>query len=374
MSKLDRKYPVLLVDTSFWLYYRFFALRNWYRRAYPDITNKPNFNLEHNWLEDEIFITKYKKLFIDNIKSICKTYKTVLTNVVFCIDCSHKDIWRMEDNKDYKGTRLESHLKNEFNSYNLFTHIKKNYLPQLQVLYGVKVFYNNKCEADDIIGHFAPYLINNNFNTVFILANDNDYLQICSEQIIMINGTTKKTFNKSIVPNAIIHRKKIDRNSTQDNLEETTVNTTTEDIDGNDGIDGNELETNKEIDKEVQVEVEVKDINYGVKYLIKKILLGDSSDNIKCCSIDNGYLDTGFPTNQYKNVYKTLATAIVNNPSKYEKIKSILDKIRNGIIKNDSDSQISFVKKFYNNTRLMDFQMLPSNLKNELINKFNNFI
>ncbi len=58
MSKLDKKYPVLLVDTSFWLYYRFFALRNWYRRAYPDITNKPNFNLEHDWLNDEIFITK----------------------------------------------------------------------------------------------------------------------------------------------------------------------------------------------------------------------------------------------------------------------------------------------------------------------------
>jgi hypothetical protein len=119
---------------------------------------------------------------------------------------------------------------------------------------------------------------------------------------------------------------------------------------------------------------EADDINYGIKYLIKKILLGDSSDNIKCCSIDNGYLDTGVPTNQYRNVYKTLATAIVNNPNKYELLKGILDKIRNGIIKNDSDSQISFVKNFYNNTRLMDFQMLPSNLKNELTHKFNNFI
>jgi 5'-3' exonuclease len=338
MGKLDRRYPVLLVDTSFWLYYRFFALRNWYRRAYPDITNQPNFNLEHNWLKDEIFITKYKKLFIDNIKSICKKYKTVLTNVVFCIDCPHKDIWRLEENKDYKGTRLDSHLKNEFNAYNLFTHIKKHYLPELQVLYGIKIFFNNKCEADDIIGHFAPYLINNNFNMVFILANDNDYLQICSEKIIMINGNTKNIISTT--------KAKISNNTIEEN--DITVN--------------------------ICMDVEVEDTNYGVKYLIKKILLGDSSDNIKCCSIDNGYLDTGIHTNQYKNIYKTLATAIINNSNKYEKLKNILDKIRNGIIKKGDDSQLDFIKNFYNNARLMDFQMLPINLKNELVNKINNFI
>ena len=91
MAKLDKKYPVILVDTSYWLYYRFFALRNWYNRAYPDLAKQPNFNMEHNWLADEIFITKYQKLFIDNIKTICKKNKTVLTNVVFCIDCSHKN-------------------------------------------------------------------------------------------------------------------------------------------------------------------------------------------------------------------------------------------------------------------------------------------
>ena len=49
----------------------------------------------------------------------------------------------------------------------IFNYIKKTYIPQLQVLYGVKTFYNNKCEADDIIGHFAPFLIANNYSKVF---------------------------------------------------------------------------------------------------------------------------------------------------------------------------------------------------------------
>jgi 5'-3' exonuclease len=324
MGKIDKRYPVLLVDTSFWLYYRFFALRNWYKRAYPDIVgNNPNFNLEHNWFEDVIFMNKYQKLFIDNIKTICKKYKTLLTNVVFCIDCSHKDMWRLEDYKDYKGTRLDSHLRNEFNSYNLFSYIKKTYLPQLQLLYGVKIIYNHKCEADDIIGHFAPYLINNGFSKVLLLANDNDYLQICNNKIYMINGNG------------------------QPNENSFNENTT---------------------------------ICIGEQYLIKKILIGDTSDNIKCCCAKTGFLDTNNSSNSgnsrhtYKNIYKNIAINIINDSSKYEILRDILNKIRNGTISSSNDISIESIKNFYENTILMDFQMLPKNLKNELLYKFNNLI
>lgn len=351
-SKLNPELPIILVDTSYWLYYRFFALRNWYSRAFPDlVASKPNFNLEHNWLEDEIFCNKYKKLFIDNIKSICKQYKTVLTNVVFCIDCPHKDIWRLEKYKDYKGTRLDSHRKNEFNAYNLFTYIKKIYIPQLQLLYGVKYIYNNKCEADDIIGVFAPFLISNGFcngngngnvNSVYILANDNDYLQICNDNIKMITGLLSKR-------------------------------------------DGSVLKSEKCL---------------GEKYLIKKILIGDSSDNIKCCSANYSFLETGIiddalQTNKlciYKNIYKHIANNIIDSDiaignatdnatdnatgdsTKYNILKDRLYKIRSGIIKSSDDKEINFIKNFYENTILMDFQMIPKKLKNELLHKFMNYL
>ena len=39
MSKLNLDLPILLIDTSYWLYYRFFSLRNWYYRAYPEKYN-----------------------------------------------------------------------------------------------------------------------------------------------------------------------------------------------------------------------------------------------------------------------------------------------------------------------------------------------
>ena len=194
MFKLNPDLPIILIDTSYWLYYRFFSLRNWYSRVYPDNyinkntsdTSKTsnNFNIEHNWLEDEIFMTKYKKLFVENIKKICKKYKTKMENVVFCIDCSHNTIWRhtiintenekikienenikienekinienekiknennniseeliepilpiqlIEPLKSYKGTRLESHKKKKFNSFNIFNYMKSKFIPTIK--------------------------------------------------------------------------------------------------------------------------------------------------------------------------------------------------------------------------------------------------
>lgn len=321
MGKLDKTKPVILVDTSFWLYYRFFALRNWYKKAFPDVCNQPNFNTEHNWLEDGVFMQKYKKLFIDYIKTFTKKYKTVLNNVVFCIDCSHKDIWRMEHLTEYKGTRLETHKRNEFNSFNVFSYIKNTYLPELQVLFGIKILYNSKCEADDIIGQFAPFLINNGFGKVILIANDNDYLQICNENVIMIskvnNDTTTNVKNKS---------------NSKHNAE------------------------------------------HNAEYnLIKKILQGDVSDNIKCCSVDIGFLEGGICNGNYKNITKGNVETLLNNPEKYKIIMDLLQAVRNKPTDN-TINELKIFKNFKANALLIDFQMLPHNLKNELTHKFQNIV
>ena len=316
MSKLNADLPVILVDTSYWLYYRYFALRNWYNRAYPEnnIVN-PNYNSEHNWLEDEIFMTKYKKLFLDNIKKLCKLLKTKIENVVFCIDCPHKDIWRCELTTEYKGTRLESHKKNQFNSFNIFSYIKKYFLPELKEKYGIKILECSRCEADDVIGHFAPYLIEKNYKTVYILGNDNDYLQICDEKINLVNGIGK-----------IISR----------------------------------CNSNTNNDKYI-----------GEKYLISKILLGDVSDNIKGCSIDNGFLNdtTNNYSGEYKKINKSMSSNIINNKGKYEILQNILYNIRNNNITLENttlECKLILDDKFKKNATLMDFKLIPNELKNNL--------
>ena len=445
MTKINSDLPVILIDTSYWLYYRFFSLRNLYSHAYPenyvtDVTadsnvesnvpaNVPaNFNANHNWLEDELFMTKYKKLFVDNIKKLCKKFKTKLENVILCIDCPHNEIWRhikvktenekinikneiikqkkiekekkekekvddgkiddgkvdegkvddgkvddgkvgdgkiddgkvddgkvdegkvdegnvdedideaeesiIENIKPYKGTRLESHKKNNFNSFNIFNYMKTTFIPTIKDNNNntIKIIHCSKCEADDIIGQLSVYLDTHlnkqvsevsglsvlsgttktqNQKKIYILANDNDYLQVCNKNIKLINGIGKI-------------------------------------ISGDKG-----------------------DNYYGDKYLISKILLGDKSDNIKSCSIDSGYIHCGIPNNKIKNVTKKCIEIILSNPDKYTIFNTLLNDIRNN---KELDINYSDINIFRHNCNMMDFQMLPQELKQNLYTLFSQII
>jgi 5'-3' exonuclease len=326
MGRIDSSLPVILVDTSYWLYYRYFALRTWYKKAFPDPTRDTNFDMEHNWLDDTIFMNKYRKLFIDNIKTLVRKYKTVMTNVVFCIDCSYKDIWRNSLTTDYKATRPESLRKKGFNSFNVFSYMKKDYLPELQVQYGVKILYHSKCEADDVIGHFAPYLIHRGIPVVYIIANDNDYMQICNSRIKMIKGN----ISLGVVPSV-------------DN-----------------------------------------DFSSGEKYLIRKILLGDVSDNIRACSVNKLLLeknignivemDAILENNVYKTVNKNNIETLLKNDSGYLFFSQLLEAIRSDNIKESNDQRLALIHNFYENTVLMDFKMIPRDLQRELESRFSSYL
>lgn len=379
-TKLNKDLPILLVDTSYWLYYRFFALRNWYSRAYPEnVSNNPNFNIEHNWLEDEVFIIKYKKLFIENIKKLCKKFNTKLTNVVFCIDCPHNDIWRCSKTDNYKGGRLESHKKKQFNSFNLFSHIKRVFLPILQTNYNIKIISCANCEADDVIGYASVSLINRGFKQIYILATDNDYLQICNDKIHMINGNG----------NIISIRNYNNSNVGIDNIEDIA------------GIDDGLAGSGGGISSgSINSIVVLGEIILGEKYLISKILLGDTSDNIKCCSVDSGFISNNICNGNLKNITKTLAIQLINNKSIYTILQNMLYSIRkvyvdigsidsidsienidiiSSNIKHSSETikfkesleNIKFITtdKFIENTILMDFQMIPTKLKDNIESK-----
>ena len=330
MGRLDRTLPVILVDTSYWLYYRYFALRSWYKKAFPDPNRGANFDMEHNWLEDVVFMNKYRKLFIDNIKTLVRKYKSVMTNVVFCIDCSYKDIWRNSFTTDYKANRPESLKKKGFNSFNVFSYMKKDYLSELQVQYGVKILYHSKCEADDVIGHLAPFLISREFPMVYVIANDNDYLQICNSRIKMIKGN----ISLEAVPSG----------------------------NGN----GNE-------------------VSYvGERYLIRKILLGDISDNIRACHVNRLLLLKNIQTLKemdiiledkvYKTVSKGNIELLLKDEEGYSFFSQLLDAIRKGDIKDGNDPRLVLIPNFYENTVLMDFKMIPQELRKELDVRFASYM
>ena len=67
-------------------------------KAHPD-QDIPD---DYDWLADEVFMTKYKKLFFDNITTICKKKNINISNIVFAIDCKHTSIWRNREQNSYK--------------------------------------------------------------------------------------------------------------------------------------------------------------------------------------------------------------------------------------------------------------------------------
>jgi len=385
-NKLNFNKSILLIDTSYWVYYRFFALRNWYQRANPNL----NISFEtYNWIEDKTFIAQYTKLFLEAIHTIALKKNIPMSNIVFCIDCSYKEIWRYELKADYKGTRLDTHKRNSFNSFEIFKIVKDTIIPRLQDKYKMSAVYVNKCEADDVIGNLSPFLCgkliyecstiesnaiesnaiesntiesnaiesNNSKPKIYILASDNDYIQICTNNIILIDGNCKQLCSE-------------------------------------------------------------KKSKGGDNYLIRKILTGDVSDNIEACFVLSNIVKTGINTPildtlaldannldannlDYKKCTPSIIEKLMTCESTYNYFNNLLTSLRNsrcndvinkcdvcndydymknvgnvgntGNVGNVGNDKIIKNNQFVKNAILMDFKMLPKYLKTELDTIFANF-
>ena len=96
---------VLLVDLSYYNFYRYYATIQWYKRAHPE----DSFENGYDWSINVIFMEKFKKMFINNLNKLKKKYKS--DKLIFAKDCPRKYIWRMELYSQYKGTRDEMFKK-----------------------------------------------------------------------------------------------------------------------------------------------------------------------------------------------------------------------------------------------------------------------
>ena len=165
--------PVILIDQSYYIFNRYYATYNWYRRKTDEELDFENIN------ENSEFILAFFRHFENDMKKLLKKYKTVKSNVIFCIDCCRCDIWRNAIYPDYKMSRSK---KTNFNSivFILF----KNYISNYDYNY---CEYNN-LEADDVV-----YLIQKKIKDEFkdlqivIITNDNDYLQMYDTNINIYN-------------------------------------------------------------------------------------------------------------------------------------------------------------------------------------------
>jgi 5'-3' exonuclease len=188
---MEQPKTFILVDTSYWIFYRYYAILQWWNHAK---TEQP---LPENHIENEEFLEKFTKTFLESLtlfKKKLKLHKERIKGqsknipcptIIAVRDCPRKDIWRNKLYQDYKGTRPQD---NSFNGAPFFKFIYQNNNQKLYEAGVNHILQFPNLEADDIIAIVKQELrAKYHDSKIYIIANDHDYLQLLDEQTEIIN-------------------------------------------------------------------------------------------------------------------------------------------------------------------------------------------
>ena len=182
----------IFIDGSYFCFYRYYALLQWWKNAYPDEPIDDPY-------KNEKFVEKFKKTFVTNLKEIpkkLKISKDVRPILIAGKDCKRENIWRTElciNSKlfegEYKGNRKNG-AEDGFMGGPLF---KMAYEEQLFIKGGAKAILSHpKLEADDCIALSVKYISNKYPGChIYIITSDRDYLQLNADNIDLYNLTYK---------------------------------------------------------------------------------------------------------------------------------------------------------------------------------------
>jgi len=175
----------IFIDGSYYNFYRYFALMQWWKNAYPDEPLDDPF-------QNEKFVEKFRKTHFDNLVNMPKKLKipkTVTPIMIVGRDCKRENIWRNELFPKYKGTRANG-PEDGFMGGPFF---KMAYEEELFQKGGVKAILKHpKLEADDCIAISVKHLINKYPEChIYIITSDRDYLQLNAHNVDLYNLTYK---------------------------------------------------------------------------------------------------------------------------------------------------------------------------------------
>lgn len=184
---------LVLIDTSYITFYRFFAILRWLRMSnleeYKDRIDNP----QYNWIEDKLFLEKYEKLYYSSIVKIVGKKNMTNAEIIFCMDSPKETLWRTTElHCDYKSDRIDLSKKNDFKP--IFKYTYQNIIPNLLSSNpNIKKIKIDNLEADDVIAIITKYYeINDPTRKIFLISGDNDFLQLGRANIFFINFKNKK--------------------------------------------------------------------------------------------------------------------------------------------------------------------------------------
>ena len=176
----------IFVDGSYYCFYRYFALMQWWKNAYPeDPLDDP--------YQNEKFVEKFRKTFIENFEQIPKKLKIhkqpIKPILIVGKDCKREHIWRNNIFNDYKANRNNG-PEHGFMGGPFF---KMAYEEQLFQKGGAKAILKHPhLEADDCIAISVKYLLNKYpLCKIYIITSDRDYLQLNADNVNIFTLTYK---------------------------------------------------------------------------------------------------------------------------------------------------------------------------------------
>lgn len=173
----------IFVDGSYYCFYRYFALQQWWKNAFPDEPlNDP--------YQNKKFVEKFRKTFVENLEQIPKKLKIhkepIKPILIVGKDCKRADIWRNDIFPNYKANRVnDGFMGGPF--------FKMVYEEELFQKGGAKAILKHpRLEADDCIALSVKYLLNKYpLCKIYIITSDRDYLQLNSHNVDLFTLTYK---------------------------------------------------------------------------------------------------------------------------------------------------------------------------------------
>jgi len=189
----------IFVDGSYYNFYRYYALMQWWKNAYPE---EP---LEDPY-QNEKFVEKFKKTHVEKLQEIPKKLKlnknlNIKPILIVGKDCKREDIWRNKLFPNYKANRANG-TEDGFMGGPFF---KMAYEEDLFKKGGAKAILKHpSLEADDCIAISVKYLIKRYPEcSIYIITSDRDYLQLNAHNVNLYNLTFKNIAeNKSSTGNS----------------------------------------------------------------------------------------------------------------------------------------------------------------------------
>lgn len=175
----------ILVDTSYWIFYRYFAIIQWWGHTNPETPLTDPY-------ENEEFVAKFLKTFSEALAGFKKKQKIHKkpSTIIAARDCPRASIWRNTLYSDYKGTRDKGDIN--FLGGPFFKHIYQDSNKLLYEAGANAVVQFPNLEADDIIALTKNYIrAKYNDARIYIIANDHDYLQLLDENTEIVNFQNK---------------------------------------------------------------------------------------------------------------------------------------------------------------------------------------